>query len=21
MWITKQEYDEGGKTQVERKCP
>lgn len=21
MWISKQEYDEGGKTQVERKCP
>ena len=21
MWISKQEYEEGGKTQVERKCP
>ncbi|KAH8035332.1 hypothetical protein HPB51_004573 [Rhipicephalus microplus] len=21
MWISKQEYDEGGKSQVERKCP
>jgi actin-related protein len=21
MWISKQEYDEGGKSQVEKKCP